>query len=817
MNQNKTDNGVNKTLPHKFIELRLKLIEYAIHHTLDEFLRYALDEIGGLVNSPIGFFHFVEPDQKTLSLQQWSTLTLQEFCQTDAKGAHYGIDQAGVWVDCVHQKKAVIHNDYASLQHKKGMPQGHAKVIRELVVPVFREDKIVSILGVGNKPTDYTQQDIDLVTFLADVSWEVAQHKKSAEALKISEDRFRRITENAPDMIYRMSLPDGKYEFVSSASERITGYTPEEFYNSSILIKQYIHPEWLDYFTEQWKNLLLGDVPPYYEYQILHKSGEVRWLNQRNVLIKNDSGHPIAIEGAVTDITERKETEENLRHSRELMHYVISHAQAAIAIHDRELKYVYVSDRYLQEYGVKEENVIGKHHYEVFPDLPQKWRDVHQRCLKGEVLSAEEDSYVREDGSVDWTRWACRPWYESDGSIGGIIIYSEVITERKRKEEERLELHKQLQQNAKLKSVGTLAGGIAHDFNNILAALLGNLNLALFDNDLKDSTKKLLSEAEKATLRAKRLTQQLLTLSKGGEPIKETSSLEEVIKDSASFVMHGDKAACHYHIPDNLWLVDIDKGQISQVIQNIVMNACHAMPDGGTVTITCTNISSDDDPSVSILEKGKYVKIIIQDQGIGIPNNLIDKIFDPYFSTKQTGHGLGLAISQAIISKHNGYIRGESTSGKGSTFTIYLPASAEIQAQKPETFVNTKPLPQARILIMDDDEQVRNMLKAMLSRLGHNVTTSENGDEAISLYRKSKQTNNDFDMVIMDLTIPGGMGGERAVKEILNIDPEAKVVVSSGYSNNPIMANFSDHGFCAAIVKPYQLQDLSRTLLQVLD
>lgn len=526
----------------------------------------------------------------------------------------------------------------------------------------------------------------------------------------------------------------------------------------------------------------------------------------------------------VMPITERKIVEDELRkinrqlrHSQNLMHHVISHARSAIAVHDRNLNYVYVSDRYLEEYGLKKENIIGKHHYEIFPDLPQKWRDVHQRCLKGDVLSSAEDSYPREDGSVEWTRWECRPWYESDGSVGGIIVYTEVITEQKRQQEEKLKMQAQLQQNAKLQAVGTLAGGIAHDFNNILTALLGNLNLSLFDKDLKDSTRKFLSEAEKATLRGKNLTQQLLTLSKGGEPVTEISSLEDVIRESAGFVLSGDSSTCCYCIPEDLWLVDIDKGQISQVIQNIVLNASHAMPGGGTISITCANVFSRDEQSnAPLLEEGKYVKIMVQDQGIGIPANVIDKIFDPYFSTKQKGNGLGLAIVKSIINKHKGSISVASSPGVGSTFMIYLLASETLVINRPDISENLQAASNARILIMDDEEQIRELLKTMLTRSGHEVVTAENGEEAIRLYMEATKNNNDFDLVVMDLTIPGGMGGEKAVKEIHTINPEAKVVVSSGYSSHPIMADFKDYGFCAAVLKPYQYEDLTTAINSIL-
>lgn len=384
--------------------------------------------------------------------------------------------------------------------------------------------------------------------------------------------------------------------------------------------------------------------------------------------------------------------------------------------------------------------------------------------------------------------------------------------EKKQVERQLIEIEKNQEKIAeakKMESLGILAGGIAHDFNNILSAILGNINLAALHPDLQDKTKELLAQAEKATLRAANLTQQLLTFAKGGDPVKETSSLNQVIKDSADFVIHGKKVACNYNFPKNLWNVDIDKGQISQVIQNIVLNANDSMPEGGMIEIKCENILSNDDSDSQLLKNNKYVKISIKDSGQGIPADVVEKIFDPYFSTKTDGSGLGLAVTHSIINKHGGHIEVKSAPGIGTTFEVFLLASedAEAESKKPES--QRKRTAKAKILVMEDEEIVRTMVKEMLIQLGHEVELSVNGEEAIRLYKKAFASNRNFDLVIMDLTIPGGMGGQRAVQEILEINPNAQVIVASGYSNDPIMANYKDFGFCAAISKPFQLHELS--------
>ena len=405
--------------------------------------------------------------------------------------------------------------------------------------------------------------------------------------------------------------------------------------------------------------------------------------------------------------------------------------------------------------------------------------------------------------------WAV-PILDMNGEVEGALEVNQDVTERITLLEEREKIKR-------LESVGTLAGGIAHDFNNILVAILGNINLALLDKDLKEQTKRLLAEAEKASLRAKDLTQQLLTFARGGEPVKEKTPLERVIRDSANFILSGHKAVCRYSIPDDLWLVDIDKGQISQVIQNIVLNASEAMPDGGIISVTAENIVSGTEKALPFAPNQKLVKISIQDRGVGMPQNILERIFDPYFSTKAKGSGLGLAITQSIINKHNGHISVKSRPGEGSTFTIYLPASEQAPVQEQKAAEGISPSRQAKILLMDDEEMVRNIAKEILTHLGHEVTLATHGKEAVQLYHDAMESGRSFDLVILDLTIPGGIGGKEVIREILGIDPKAQVVVSSGYSNDPVMADFKAYGFCGALVKPFQIQDLNKVINQALD
>ena len=373
----------------------------------------------------------------------------------------------------------------------------------------------------------------------------------------------------------------------------------------------------------------------------------------------------------------------------------------------------------------------------------------------------------------------------------------------------------------KLESVGVLAGGIAHDFNNILTAILANISLCLLEERLPAESRQLLKEAEKASIRARGLTQQLLTFAKGGEPIKESASLPEVVRDSAEFILRGKRVACRFDFPAQLKAVEIDRGQISQVVQNLILNAAEAMADGGRIDISCRNVTVEPQGGREELAAGDYVLMEVRDNGPGMAAELLERIFDPYFTTKPGGSGLGLAISHTIIAKHGGRITASSTPGGGSCFTIYLPVASGPVAEpmKPAPGKTTRGAPAggpAKILVLDDEEQLREIMRLILGRLGHQVLTAGEGREAVALYRQAMATAAPIDLTIMDLTIPGGMGGKEAVGEILALNPRAMVVVASGYSSDPVLANFRDYGFTAAIAKPFRLEEIARLLNELL-
>jgi len=399
-------------------------------------------------------------------------------------------------------------------------------------------------------------------------------------------------------------------------------------------------------------------------------------------------------------------------------------------------------------------------------------------------------------------------------SIAGILLQKEKYLQQSAKwEKENIKAEK-------LESIGVLAGGIAHDFNNLLGIIAGNVEMAVRVVDINSKASSYLISAMNASRRAAELTQQLLTFSKGGDPVKKLSNLKTTIRESAEFVLHGSNVALSFNLEncncDGVLNAEIDDGQISQVIQNIVINARQAMPDGGEVIISCStsDISGEDS---SELKAGKYHKIEIQDTGPGIPDDIIENIFDPYFTTKSEGSGLGLALSFSIIKKHDGYLYAETKEGVGTCFILYLPASDSTPESKLDNVVSiNKASSKGRVLIMDDQEMLHEVAGAMLEELGYQTVHADDGVEALAKYKKSKENGKPVDVLIMDLTVPGGMGGKEAVKEVLAFDKNAKVVVCSGYSNDSVMSKYQDYGFKGALCKPYDLDEIESLLKQVL-
>ena len=395
-----------------------------------------------------------------------------------------------------------------------------------------------------------------------------------------------------------------------------------------------------------------------------------------------------------------------------------------------------------------------------------------------------------------------------------LVVEIEDITERKKWEAESLKA-------SKLESLGVLAGGIAHDFNNILMAVLGAISCSKLESAPDSMVSRRLMDIENAVYRAKDLTHQLLTFSKGGAPIKRIASMAEIVRDTIGFSLAGADVSWSFDTPSNLWPVQVDEGQMSQVINNLILNACQAMPEGGSLSVRCENVVFDRRTPRqygSLLPRGRYVKLVFVDHGCGIPAEHLPKIFDPFFTTKDGGSGLGLATTYSIVKRHQGHIQVESNVGQGTTFTIFLPAfPGDRPTQKKKDSDQMLRPGHGRILVMDDEVMVRKAAEGMLQRLGYEVDSASNGNEAVELYQRARQLGKPFDAVIMDLTVPGGMGGKHAIRKLKKLDPTVRAIVSSGYADGPVMAEYEKYGFCGVMAKPYEIGTLSNVLYNILE
>jgi len=637
------------------------------------------------------------------------------------------------------------------------------------------------------------------VDYVSGVFFDISQRKQMEEELLKEKTFSDMVVDSLPGIFYLFD-DQGRCLRWNHNLEKVTGYSGEEI--SSMQPLDLVDGGGRPIVVEKMQEAF-AKQEACAETVLVARDGRrlPYFVNGKRVVLK---GKPCVL-GMGIDIANLKKVESALRESEEKYRSLLDNSSEGILLADTRGN--------LLETNKKMEELLG---YSKADLLKMCFMEIHPKEELERVLAAFEET--RQDGPTALhNTWILR---KDGGKIPVDITGSKVeyagktiiqsifrdITDRRKAVAERLRF-------SKLESLGTLAGGIAHDFNNILTAMLGNINLALLDPVLEEASRQRLAEAEKACLQAKTLAQQLLTFAKGGAPVKQVTSLANLLTESANIALSGSKVRGEFSLAQDLWSAEVDAGQIAQTLYNLLINAIQALPQGGSIRIGAENVTVGRKKGLPLPE-GNYVKITIADQGVGIPPQYLDKIFDPYFTTKPNGSGLGLATVYSVIKNHHGYLTADSQVGAGTVFEIYLPALPGVSSREKETRKSLKG--RGRVLVMDDEEIILQVLGKMLGHLGYEARFARDGGQALQMFDEARASGQEFAAVILDLTVPGGMGGKEAIRRLQGVDPQVQAIVSSGYSDDPVMADFRKYGFCGVLPKPFTVYELGEILHEVI-
>ncbi len=674
------------------------------------------------------------------------------------------------------------------------------------------EDKIAGFAAGG---VDYITKPFQQAEVLARVSTHLSL-KKTREGLRYQKSMLESLLNSIQDPIYFKDLHN-HYLGCNRAFENFSGKKELEILGKTD--EAVLPSEIASSFCRADQEMLTVCTTSRTEETVARPDGRVEIFDVLKTPYIGPDGNLLGLIGICRNINELKQAERQAAEERERLRVTLHSIGDGVIATDVYGKITSLNKVAEQLTGWLNDEAIGLPSTTIFHIVDENSNEpctdpVQQVLALGIMTDIKNGSLlVCRDGSRRSIADSCAPIRSREERIiGTVIVFRDVTHEKER--------IKELIKIKELESVSLLARGIAHDFNNILLAILGNIELAAQTVADDPQTTALLVSAQKAVDRASKLVDQLAIFTKGGEPVKELITLPELIQESADIILHGSQIICKYEFADDLWPIKADSSQISQVIQNIIVNAKHAMPNGGNIMIRCNNVRiSSVSSSQPSLHEGCFACISIEDSGTGISPEIIDKIFDLHFTTKPDGNGLGLVICQLVIKRHQGCITVQSELDKGSVFTVYLPVTQSLISPCPQPLLPQNEARQrqtARIIVMDDDQMLRDLAKAQLRSLGHEAFLAVDGEEAIRLYHELQESGSPADLVIMDLTIPGGMGGQEAAKKILLFDPEARLIVASGYSDDPVLADYKKYGFQAAIAKPFSLAELRQAITTVL-
>ena len=802
---------------------RLRLLEYSLNHSLHELLRETLDEAEALTGSCIGFYHDKDPDSQMLTLQAWSSKTTTLFCKAEGTGSHYPIAQAGVWVDCVHERRPVIHNDYASLPHRKGLPEGHAAVIRELVVPIFRHDKIVAIVGIGNKPTDYTHQDVEVMIRLADLAWDIAERKRAEEALSNEKTFLRSLIDAAEDCIY-IKDRNGVYLACNKASEQLIGLSESEQIGKTDF--DLFDHDIAEAIAKEDKIVLENGETARAEVVVPYLKKGTVVLDTVKTPIYGPDKQPLGLVGISRDVTDRKRTEEALQKAHVQLELMTAAVPGVVYqfmyTSVGEWQFVYVSDGLKDLYEIEPDEALQDHNIVtgcIVPEDRVSHRESVENASRKLSLWVHEHRILTPGGRLKWVRGQAVPQRNEDGSVlwNGLLID---VTDRKRMEEELRQAKTDADSANRAKS--DFLANMSHELRNPMNGVLGMTQL-LEITELNEDQREFVTALKLSGRNLLSLINDILDLAKidAGKIIIEPAelSLLHCINDVVLMqksVIFGKRLTLGVDVSEDIpqFMVG-DQLRIKQILHNLIGNAAKFTSQGG-ITVSAQLLEQQD--------ASLFVQIAVRDTGIGISAEALDKIFKPFEQENGTtsrtygGTGLGLAISRHLAELMGGCIAVESTPGTGSCFKVTLPFSVfkegiATQEISQNAAVNWEG-PPLRILLVDDDQVNITFGVSLLRKLGHEVIAAAHGRECFAHLEQGP-----FDLVLMDINMPE-MNGEEALREIRRKEQETqrhqRVIALTAYSLRGDREHFLVAGFDGYVAKPMAGSDLIREMKRVI-
>jgi len=707
-------------------------------------------------------------------------------------------------------------NEY--LKALKEVPVIDKKKVSEMMEYLSEFSIYIANEGLNKLRTNQLNEQLDkqnqeYATLNKEYKKSIEQLKKAKEKTEESEAHYARAIHGTNDGFWEWNIKTDE-TYLSPRWKELLGFEDDELIGHYDAFAKRIHPDDEARVQAAIQANLEQDIPYNAQIRMRTKSGTYRWFLAKGMAERNKNGEPTIMAGSITDITDIKKAEDDLAAEKDNLAVTLRSIGDGVITTDTKGKIVMLNRvaEALTEWTSKE--ATGLPLLDVFKIINQNNRQpctnpVEKVLTTGDIVElANHTSLISRSGKEIIIADSAAPIHNKQSQTIGVVLVFRDMTEKHKLEES-------IQKTQKLESLGLLAGGIAHDFNNLLGGIFGYIEMAMNETE-KTQVLNYLSESLNSMDRAKNLTQQLLTFSKGGKPIKKIERLFPFIQESVKFALSGTSVSSDFNVEDDLWLCKFDKNQISQVIENLTINAQQAMPNGGQIEITAENISFSENEHAE-LPAGKYVRLSIKDHGIGIPRTFLPRIFDPYYTTKSKGQGLGLASCYSIANRHEGCIDVESTPGQGSKFSLYLPACAEADKTITTNQGHNQHKGKGIFLVMDDEDANQQIMKIRLETFGYKVVLTKEGQEAVDYFKSAKQEGKNVSGMIFDLTVPGGMGGQEAIKKIREICKYTPAFVASGYSNDPVMAEPEKYGFNSSICKPFTSDELAVMLQKHLE